>query len=85
METNFKEEYKELRSKIIDKLTSLITNSNIVSKHIVGVPCIQINDVLDFEELVLWDGRLTLLDNYGHSFSLFSATIEELIDIVEQN
>ena len=84
MKTNFSAEYDYLVKRITDRLSYLISNSNVVSKHIVGVPCIEVN-VFDYTELVIWDNNLTFLSSDGLQYSLFAdCEIEDLIDIINE-
>ena len=84
MKTNFSAEYDYLVKRITDRLRYLISNSNVVSKHIVGVPCIEVN-VFDYTELVIWDNNLTFLSSDGLQYSLFAdCEIEDLIDIINE-
>lgn len=84
MKPNFSAEYNYLLKGITDRLKYLVSNSNIVSKHIVGVPCIEVN-VFDYTELVIWDNDLTFLSSDGLQFSLFAdCDIEDLIDIINE-
>ena len=76
------ERFKQLEEDVKTELTNKIAESNIVSKHIVGVPCIKVN-VFDYDELVLWDGELTFIDSCGFHFSLYSeCSLEDLIDLL---
>lgn len=83
MKTKIRGKFTKLEGEVLDLLMSLISNSNIVSKHIVGTPCIKVN-VFDYTELILLDDKLTFLDNDGYQYSLYSeCSLEDLIDIIE--
>jgi len=82
--SNFDTEYNDLKKRIILKLRSLISNSNVVSKHIVGLPCIKVN-IFDYCELVIWNNNLTFITNDGlHSSLLSDCDIEDLIEIIKE-
>lgn len=79
---NLKEAYNKLEEDVKAELKKIIGDSKIVSKHIVGCPCIKVN-VFDYTELVFWDDRLTFVDEKGLHYDLLSeCTLEDLIDIL---
>ena len=81
--SNFASRYNELEKDVKSELFKRISNSNIVSKHIVGVPSIEVN-VYDYTELVVWGGDLVFIDRGGYHYGLYSeCSLEDLIELLK--
>lgn len=73
-----------LEMEVYNALENEIHNSKENSKHISHLKCLKIN-VFDYEELVIWDDRLTFLDGNGYHYSLLvDCTLTDLIDILNK-
>ncbi len=80
-----KKQYRDLETKVLNKLRTAINKSKTKSKHITGVKCLPVN-LFDYTELLILDDRHTFIDKNGLHYNLFTdATLEDLIDILTQN
>lgn len=76
---------QEVLSMIEGMLKDVISKSNVMSKHLVGVPCIEV-DIFDYKELVYFEGKLTFIDVNGYHYSLLAdCEVNDLIEILSAN
>ena len=76
---------QEVLPMIENMLKDVISKSNVMSKHLVGVPCIEV-DIFDYKELVYFEGKLTFIDVNGYHYSLLAdCEVNDLIDILSAN
>ena len=80
-----KKEYRDLETKVLSTLREMVNNSKTESKHLNG-KAIKVN-IFGYTELVIINDRLIFLDSNGYYYSLFNGdcTLEDLIDIIEEN
>jgi len=84
MKNDFKKQYRDLETRVLNELRSLIGKSKIKSKH-VDARCIKV-DIYNYKELCIVGGGLNFLDSDGLHYSVFAeATLEDLIDLLEQD
>lgn len=76
---------QEVLPMIEKMLKDVISKSNVMSKHLVGVPCIEV-DIFDYKELVYFEGKLTFINANGYHYSLLAeCEVNDLIDILTAN
>ena len=80
---NLKKQYRDLETRTMCELRNLIENSNYTSKHINNKKAIKVN-VFDYTELTIVNDKLTFLDNNGLHYSLYTCSLEDLIDILNE-
>jgi len=78
--SNFKKRYRDLEMEVHNSLRNAINNSSIESVHM-NTKAIRL-DKLSNNEVVIIDDRLILVDRYGHHHSIFSVSLENLIDAI---
>lgn len=82
MKNNLKKEYRDLEMKVLSTLREKINNSKTTSKFY-NTNAIKINDY-KYSELVIVDDRIMFLDSNGLHYTIFTVSLEELIDIIEE-
>jgi hypothetical protein len=80
MKNNFKIEYRDLEMKVLSSLRDVIIDSNRKSKF-ASVKAIEV-DIEDYIELAIVDEQLTFIDDRGLYYSVFTVSLEDLIDLL---
>lgn len=78
---NFKKQYRDLETRVLNELRQKVQNSKIKSKHL-SEKCIKVK-CYNYSELTIVDDKLTFLDSNGQHYSIFNETdLEDLINIL---
>jgi len=78
----FRKTYRDLEMRVFRTLRDLVGNSTIKSKHC-GEKIIALQNYT-YSELAILNGRLTFLDSNGCHYSVYTVSLEDLIDIIEK-
>lgn len=75
---NLKRDFRDLEMRVFSEIRSLIAESDVISKHI-QTNCIKLND---YEEIVIVDDKLTILNYSGQHYAMLNIPLEILIDVI---
>lgn len=79
--SNFTKRYRDLETEVLSSLRFHIPVSELRSNH-TGERCIPVNSS-QFEEIVLVNDRLTLINHYGYHYDIFCISLEHLVEIAD--